>query len=77
MTLSNKIRQHRLEANMTVEDLAIRVRIGSGLMQQIEEGLYQPDIQTLLKISTALDIPASEFLKEETIEAIENLDKGR
>ena len=76
MKVGDKIRKHRLEADMTIQELAVRVRIGSGLMQRIEEGSYHPDGQTLLKISTALDIPASEFLERETIEALEKADMG-
>ncbi|MGA9287839.1 MAG: helix-turn-helix transcriptional regulator [Anaerobacillus sp.] len=76
MKVGEKIRKHRLEADMTIQELAVRVRIGSGLMKRIEEGSYQPDGQTLLKISTALDIPASEFLERETIEALEKADMG-
>ena len=76
MKVGEKIRKHRLEANMTIQELAVKVSIGSGFMQRIEENRYQPDGQTLLKISTALDIPASEFLEKETIEALEKADMG-
>ena len=76
MNIADKIRKHRLEANMTIQELAVKVRIGAGLMQKIEENRYQPDVQTLLKISTALDIPASEFLEKDTIEALKNADTG-
>ncbi|MBF0708070.1 MULTISPECIES: helix-turn-helix domain-containing protein [Bacillaceae] len=74
MNTADKIRKHRLEANLTISELAVKVRIGAGLMQKIEENRYQPDVQTLLKISTALDIPASEFLEKETIEQLEKAD---
>ncbi|MGE6204943.1 helix-turn-helix domain-containing protein [Guptibacillus hwajinpoensis] len=74
MNTADKIRKHRLEANLTISELALKVRIGAGLMQKIEENRYQPDVQTLLKISTALDIPASEFLEKETIEQLEKAD---
>ncbi|WP_270181521.1 helix-turn-helix domain-containing protein [Alkalihalobacillus sp. CinArs1] len=59
--LSEIIRRHRLEKGMTIEELAVKVRIGKGVMKAIEENRKSPDGQTLLKISTALDIPASEF----------------
>ncbi|WP_161797347.1 universal stress protein [Guptibacillus hwajinpoensis] len=74
LNIGDKILKHRLESNLTIEELAVKVRIGSGLMQQIEEGQSHPDVQTLLKISTALDIPASEFLEKETIEALKNVE---
>ncbi|WP_347550939.1 helix-turn-helix transcriptional regulator [Pseudalkalibacillus hwajinpoensis] len=74
MKVGDKIRKHRLEADMTVEELAFKVRIGSGLMQRIAENHFDPDGQTLLKISTALDIPASEFLEKETIEVLQQTD---
>lgn len=63
MTISEKIRKHRLENGMTIDELAVKVRIGRGIMEAIEENKLVPDVQTLLKISTALDIPASEFLE--------------
>ncbi|MGG1685022.1 helix-turn-helix domain-containing protein [Pseudalkalibacillus sp. NRS-1564] len=74
MNTADKIRKHRLEANLSISELAVKVRIGAGLMQKIEENRYQPDVQTLLRISTALDIPASEFLEKETIEQLEKAD---
>lgn len=63
MNISEKIRRHRIDKEMTIVELAVKVRIGAGVMKEIEENRMVPDVQTLLKISTALDIPASEFLE--------------
>ncbi|WP_377889780.1 helix-turn-helix domain-containing protein [Alkalihalobacillus sp. R86527] len=63
MNISEKIRKHRQEKGMTIAELAVKVRIGRGSMKAIEDNKRSPDVQTLLMISTALDIPASEFLE--------------
>lgn len=63
VNISEKIRRHRIDKEMTIVELAVKVRIGAGVMKEIEENRMVPDVQTLLKISTALDIPASEFLE--------------
>ncbi|WP_246055186.1 helix-turn-helix domain-containing protein [Pseudalkalibacillus caeni] len=63
MNLGEKIRMHRKELNMAKDELALKVRVGTGFLDKIESNKITPDLQTLLKISTALDVPASEFLE--------------
>ncbi len=50
---------------MTQQQLALKVRVGTGTIAKYENGDQIPDTQTVLKISTALDIPASELLEQE------------
>ncbi|MFS0862555.1 helix-turn-helix domain-containing protein [Fredinandcohnia sp. 179-A 10B2 NHS] len=54
----------REQKNMTVQELALNVRVGSGTIEKYEKGAKAPDIQTLLRISTVLDVPASELSEE-------------
>ena len=56
-----KIRHFRIEKKMSVEELALRIRCGTKTLENYENGTITPNLQTILKISTALDIPASEL----------------
>ncbi|RBW69547.1 helix-turn-helix domain-containing protein [Bacillus taeanensis] len=62
MHVGDVIRNHRIEANLTRKQLAVKIRIGENLLFQYENNEKVPDLQTILKISTVLDVPASEFL---------------
>ncbi|GLB59635.1 helix-turn-helix domain-containing protein [Cytobacillus sp. NCCP-133] len=63
--IGNNIKMCRERANMTQQQLALKVRVGTGTIAKYENGDQIPDTQTVLKISTALDIPASELLEQE------------
>ena len=62
------IKLHRELANLSTQELATKVRIGSATLEKYEASLKIPDRQTILKISTVLDIPASEFFQEEQVD---------
>ncbi len=47
---------------MSQQDLALKVRVGLSTIQKYERGEQLPDTQILLRISTVLDIPASELM---------------
>jgi transcriptional regulator with XRE-family HTH domain len=49
--------------NMTQEELAKKVRVGISTIQKYESGELIPSNQTLLRLSTVLDIPATELLE--------------
>ena len=57
------IKANREIQNMTQEELAQKVRVGISTIQKYETGEQTPSTQTLLKLSTVLDIPASELLE--------------
>lgn len=63
--IGHNIKACRERANMTQQQLALKVRVGTGTIAKYENGDQIPDTQTVLKISTALDIPASELLEQE------------
>jgi transcriptional regulator with XRE-family HTH domain len=49
---------------MTVEELAVRAGVSSGIISQIERGFGNPSYSTLLKIAHALDLPLASFFSE-------------
>ncbi|MBN8201809.1 MULTISPECIES: helix-turn-helix domain-containing protein [Bacillaceae] len=63
--IGHNIKAYRERANITQQQLALKVRVGTGTIAKYENGDQVPDTQTVLKISTALDIPASELLEQE------------
>lgn len=63
-SLAQNIKMARENRNMTQEELAQRIFVGTRTIQKYESGEQTPDTQTLLKITTVLDIPASELLEK-------------
>lgn len=62
-TIGENIRKYRIDKGMSVEELALRSRIGTHKLEQYEENELTPSLQLLLTISTALDCPASELME--------------
>lgn len=68
MVMSNigrNIKIHREQRNLTQADLALKARVGTKTIEKYESGEQIPDIQTILKLSTVLDLPASEIMEQE------------
>lgn len=63
ITIGQNIKACRERRNMTQAELALRIRVGTKKIENYESGEQIPDTQTVLKISTVLDIPASELLE--------------
>ena len=55
------IKNYREHLKMTKEELAQKIRVGTHTIEKYETGEQIPSNQTLLKLSTVLDIPASEL----------------
>ena len=64
------IRNIRESKGMTLEQLALKVRCGTKTMENYENGTAIPNSDTILKISTALDVPATAFLVDKTLKPI-------
>ncbi|GMB08990.1 helix-turn-helix domain-containing protein [Thermolongibacillus altinsuensis] len=62
-TIGENIRMYREQRKMSQQDLALKVRVGVATIQKYEAGEQIPDTSTILKICTALDVPASELLE--------------
>ena len=60
--IGNKIKSERLNKSLKQKELAVRAGISISYMSDIERGRTIPSIQTLKKISDALDIKASELI---------------
>lgn len=60
--LHEQLRQLREERNITLETLALKTRIGTGKLEAYESGAEKPSVQTILKLSNALEVPASNLL---------------
>lgn len=59
----------REERNISQEELAMRARLGRTTIEKYESGSQIPDTPTILKLSTVLDVPASEMLERESLES--------
>lgn len=60
--LHEQLRQLREERNISLETLSLKTRIGVGKLEAYEQGEEVPSVQTLLKLSNALEAPASNLL---------------
>ena len=86
MTIGEKIKNARIQARLTQDDLASG-HITRNMLSQIERGRATPSIDTLNHIARVLDIPAAYFIspendlflfkKKERISAIKNAFESR
>ncbi|UOQ46066.1 helix-turn-helix domain-containing protein [Halobacillus salinarum] len=65
MSIGENIRKYRTMKNFSLEDLALKARIGVHRLESYEKDEVEPELDTILKISTVLDIPASELMEFE------------
>ncbi|WP_144554639.1 helix-turn-helix domain-containing protein [Bacillus sp. X1(2014)] len=63
-TIGQTIKNAREMLHMSQEELAQKVRVGIHTIEKYESGEQIPSTQTLLKLSTALDLPATELIKQ-------------
>ena len=64
MYLGQRIRKQRRELKISQQELAGQVDLAASYLSQIERGQITPSIETLRKISEALDTPLSDLLVE-------------
>jgi transcriptional regulator with XRE-family HTH domain len=64
VSIGSRIKEIRTKKNMTQFELAVRCEFEKASMSRIESGKTNPTVLTLRKISNALEVPVSEFLKE-------------
>ena len=60
--IGSKIRELREAASLTQEDLAHEAGISTSTLSRIERGNYQPRLDTLGKLATALSLPVADLL---------------
>jgi transcriptional regulator with XRE-family HTH domain len=63
-----RLRRLRLDKGMTIEALAAAAGLNKGFLSRLERGAKQPSIDTLLRLSAALDAPVSQLFGEQTSE---------
>lgn len=63
--LGEKIRNKRLEKNLTLKDLADKTELTQGFLSQVERELTEPSITSLRRIALALEVPIFYFLMDE------------
>lgn len=71
--LGGKIRLIRKARNMTQEQLAECVDIGTPNISYIENGKFAPSIETLQKIAAALDVLPYELYKFDDIKSVQDI----
>lgn len=52
----------REERKLSLNDLALKTRVGVARLQSYESGEETPSVQTIMKLSSALEAPASNLL---------------
>lgn len=70
MEIGNKIKQLRLQCDLTQEELANRCELTKGYISQLENELTSPSIATLMDILSALGTNPKEFFADEAEEKI-------
>ena len=62
--IGENLKQLRIRANLTQEELASRCDLSKGFISQVERGLTSPSIATLVDILDSLGTNLNEFFKE-------------
>ena len=65
MTLGERIKLRRQERELSLRDLAEQADLTASFLSQIERDQASPSIESLRKISKALDVPLFYFLMEQ------------
>ncbi len=65
MDIGKKLKELRLQNDLTLNDLASRSELTKGFLSQVERNLTTPSIATLEDILEALGTSMSEFFREE------------
>lgn len=73
--IAKNIRQYREDHNLTQQELALKLRMGTKKIEMYESGEVTPDTQTILRLSTVLDIPASELIQNGPVANASGLDE--
>ena len=59
------LRKARLDADLSVRELAHRVGVSRQLIYALEEGVRRGSLETWLKISQELDVPVNELVGDQ------------
>ena len=64
ITIGQKIRKRRGDFDLSLRDLAEKTNLTASFLSQIERGFVSPSLNSLRKISEALDVPLLFFLTD-------------
>ena len=70
MKIGEKIKQLRIQMNLTQEELANRAELSKGFISQVERDLNSPSISTLVDILECLGTNLKDFFNEEIVEKV-------
>lgn len=70
MKIGDKIKQLRIQMNLTQEELANRSELSKGFISQVERDLNSPSISTLVDILQCLGTNLRDFFNEDVIEKV-------
>jgi len=70
MDIGRKLRQLRLQRNLTQEELADRCELSKGFISQVERNLASPSITTLMDILECLGITVADFFNDKADERV-------
>lgn len=62
MKLHELLKQLREERNWSLEDLSKKTQVGVEKLSMYENGELAPSVQTILKFSNVLEVPASNLM---------------
>ena len=62
MQLHEQLKNLRLEKNLSIEDLSRRTQVGIEKLTAYEKGELIPSTQTILVLSTTLEVPVSNLM---------------
>ena len=62
IALHELLKQLREERNWSLEDLSLKTQLGVEKLSMYEKGESTPSIQTILKLSNVLEVPASNLM---------------
>ncbi|WP_139489968.1 helix-turn-helix domain-containing protein [Brevibacillus dissolubilis] len=62
--IGNKIRTVRKERGFTLEIMATKTGLSKGLLSQVERGISQPSLESLWRITKALEAPLIHFFED-------------
>jgi transcriptional regulator with XRE-family HTH domain len=65
-TIGPRLRHIRLEKGFTVETLAAAAGLNKGFLSRLERGTKRPSVETVLRLSTALEVPVGLLFGEQT-----------
>ncbi len=69
--ISDRIRQARLAAGLTLADLGEKVGVSCTTIQKYEKGLMTPSSSQLLKLARACGIRTEYFFRTHTVELLQ------